>query len=194
MLEGNIGYLYPAMLTERSLDSVKTLFRDTKGLVVDLRCYPTTFMPFTYGAWLKKSSTPFAKFTGGSTDWPGFFQPLGSVSNGGGRGVHYGGKLVIIVDATSQSNAEYTTMSLQSVPGAVTIGSTTAGADGNVSEITLPGGLRTWISGINVLYPDGTETQRTGVKIDRVMQPTPEGIRAGRDELLDAALRIASGE
>ncbi len=192
VLEGNIGYIYPALLTEKSLDSVRSLLRNTKGLIVDLRCYPTTFMPFSYGAWLKRQPSPFVKFTGGSTDWPGLFTYGPSVSNGGGaENDYYEGKLVIIVDATTQSNAEYTTMALQSVPGAVTIGSTTAGADGNVSDIELPGGLRTWISGIDVLYPDGAETQRTGVRIDRVMLPTPDGIRAGRDELLEAAVKIA---
>jgi hypothetical protein len=192
LLNDKVGYIYPAMLSDQSLDSVKTLFKDTKGIVVDLRCYPTTFMPFTYGAWLKRFPSAFAKFTGGSTDWPGLFQPLATVKNGGDKGSdQYNGKLVIIVDATTQSQAEYTAMALQTVPGAVTIGSTTAGADGNVSDIILPGGLRSWISGIGVLYPDGTETQRSGVTIDKLMQPTPEGIRAGRDELLEAAVKIA---
>ena len=79
---------------------------------------------------------------------------------------------------------------LQTVPGVVTIGSTTAGADGNISEIILPGGLRTVISGISVLYPDDTETQRKGVKIDRVVKPTIAGIREGKDELLIEAMRL----
>jgi hypothetical protein len=35
-------------------------------------------------------------------------------------------------------------------------GVVTTGADGNVSLIPLPGGLTTMISGIGVLYPDGT--------------------------------------
>ena len=33
------------------------------------------------------------------------------------------------------------------------VGSTTAGADGNVSRIALPGGLSTMISGIGIYYP-----------------------------------------
>ena len=46
------------------------------------------------------------------------------------------------------------------------------------------------ISGINVLYPDGTETQRKGVKIDVPLKPTILGIKAGRDELLEKAKEI----
>jgi len=194
VLPGNIGYLYPGLLGEASLDSVKALLHKTDGLVVDLRCYPGTFMPFTYGEWLKPKASSFVSFTTGSTDLPGLFVRSKTIDNGTSNKDNYLGKVVIIVNEITQSNAEYTTMALQTVPGAITIGSTTAGADGNVSQITLPGGLGTMISGINVLYPDGTETQRKGVKIDRVIKPTIKGIRDGKDELLEAAIRIIQGK
>ena len=54
-------------------------------------------------------------------------------------------------------------------------GSTTAGADGNVSTIILPGKIRTMISGIGVYYPDGTETQRVGIVPDVEVKPTIKG-------------------
>ena len=47
-------------------------------------------------------------------------------------------------------------MAFRSVPGAVVVGSTTAGADGNASWFAMPGGERSMISGIGVFYPDGT--------------------------------------
>jgi C-terminal processing protease CtpA/Prc len=100
---------------------------------------------------------------------------------------------VVIVNEESQSQAEYTTMAFQSADNVTVIGSTTAGADGNVSTIALPGGISTLISGLGILYPDGTETQRKGVKIDVVVKPTIEGIKAGRDELLEKAKSIILG-
>jgi C-terminal processing protease CtpA/Prc len=78
-------------------------------------------------------------------------------------------------------------------PGAVVVGSTTAAADGNVSEIYLPGNLRTMISGIGVYYPDGRETQRIGIVPDIEVKPTIEGIRNGRDELLEKAIEVVNG-
>jgi C-terminal processing protease CtpA/Prc len=101
--------------------------------------------------------------------------------------------VVILVDETSQSQAEYTAMALRVAPGAVVVGSTTAGADGNVSPIPLPGGLRTMISGIGVFYPDRTPTQRIGIVPDVVAMPTVEGLRMGRDEVLEAAVRVILG-
>ena len=84
-------------------------------------------------------------------------------------------------------------MALRSVPGAVVVGSTTAGADGNVSQIHLPGGLSTMISGIGVFYPDRRPTQRIGILPDVEAKPTLAGIKAGRDEVLETAIRQIPG-
>jgi len=97
------------------------------------------------------------------------------------------------VDELSQSQAEYTAMAFRSSPRARVIGSMTAGADGNVSAIPLPGGFRSMISGISVFYPDKKPTQRVGIVPDRVVKPTIAGIRAGRDEVLEAAIREIVG-
>ena len=95
-----------------------------------------------------------------------------------------------MVNEKSQSQAEYTAMAFKAVNNSKIVGSTTAGADGNVSEIFLPGGLRTWISGIGIYYPDGTETQRIGIIPDVVVKPTIEGIKANRDEVLEKAIEL----
>ncbi len=82
-------------------------------------------------------------------------------------------------------------MTIQALPRGTTVGSTTLGADGNIAEIPLPGGYTTLISGLGVYYPDGSETQRCGVRIDHWAEPTFAGILAGRDEVLETAIRIA---
>ena len=78
-------------------------------------------------------------------------------------------------------------------PEAVVVGSTTEGADGNVSQIPLPGNLKVMISGIGVFYPDKTPTQRVGIVPDVFVSPTIEGVREGRDEILEEALRQILG-
>jgi C-terminal processing protease CtpA/Prc len=76
------------------------------------------------------------------------------------------------------------------MPNVVVLGSTTAGADGNVSAIPLPGGLGTMISGLGVFYPDRRPTQRVGIVPDVTVRPTLEGVANGQDELLAAAIRF----
>ena len=102
---------------------------------------------------------------------------------------HYSGRVVILVDETTQSQAEYTTMAFRASSNATVIGSITAGADGNVSEFSVPGGLRSMISGIGVFYPDKRPTQRIGIVPDIELRPTIGGIKAGKDELIDEAIR-----
>ena len=50
------------------------------------------------------------------------------------------------------------------------------------------------ISGIGVHYPDGTETQRVGIIPDVLVEPTIQGIKDGKDELLDEAIKIILSE
>jgi C-terminal processing protease CtpA/Prc len=106
---------------------------------------------------------------------------------------YYKGKIVIIINETTQSQAEYTAMALRTAPNATVIGSTTAGADGDVVKFMLPGGVNTMISGYGVYYPDGKETQRIGIVPDIEVKPTVQGVREGKDELLERAIKIIDG-
>jgi C-terminal processing protease CtpA/Prc len=131
----------------------------TKALIIDIGNYPSEFV-----AYALESLAP--------------------------QKPHYAGKVVILVDEVSQSQSEFTAMAFRSAPGAVLIGSTTAGADGNPSQIPLPGiQMRTQFSGIGIFYPGKKPTQRVGIIPDVEIKPTIAGIRAGRDEVLEAALR-----
>lgn len=164
----------------------------TKGLIIDARNYPSDFMVFALGALLVERPTPFARFTVGDLSNPGSFHwtPPQLLEP---RKPHYRGKVVILVDAVTQSSAEYHSMAFRAAPGAVVVGSTTAGADGNVSRIPLPGDLHTMISGIGVFYPDQRPTQRIGIVPDVIVEPTIADIRAGRDPVLEEALRLILG-
>ena len=72
----------------------------------------------------------------------------------------------------------------------IVIGNQTAGADGDVAVFEYIGGYRTAISGNGILYPNGTETQRKGVRIDIEVKPTINGLKNGRDEVLEKAIEI----
>jgi C-terminal processing protease CtpA/Prc len=142
---------------------------------------------FTLGSLLVSERKDFARFTFADVANPGAFRwgPLVSLTP---QQLHYSGKVAILVDEVTQSQAEYTTMAFRTAPNAVVIGSTTAGADGDVSTIPLPGGS-SYISGIGVFYPDGRPTQRIGILPDIEVKPTLLGLQAGRDELIEEAIR-----
>lgn len=189
MLKNNIGYVTLQTIQEEDISKIRTEFKATEGIIIDIRNYPSTFVPFSLGSFFVSSSTPFVKFTAGNINNPGeftFSKELEIPS----RGQTYEGKLLVLVNEFTQSQAEYTAMAFRAGDNTTIVGSTTAGADGNISKIMLPGGLRTVISGIGVYYPNGDETQRVGIVPDIEVKPTIQGIRAGDDELLEKAIEV----
>jgi hypothetical protein len=159
----------------------------TRGLVIDIRDYPAEFVVFALGQHLVDVPTPFVRFTKPDLANPGAFAWTDSLELIP-EPPHYAGRVVVLVNENTLSQAEYTAMAFRAAPRSLVIGSTTAGADGNYSQIDLPGSERTGISGIGVFYPDKRPTQRIGIVPDITVTPTREGIRARRDELLERAL------
>lgn len=193
MLSPRVAYLKLSTIKADQLANDIRLAEGTKGLIIDIRNYPSSFaVVLALGTHVVDRKTPFARFTKGDLSNPGAFHWTPPISLAP-KAPHYTGKIVVLVDAITQSMAEYTAMTLRAAPGAIVVGSTTAGADGNVSPFALPGGLRSMISGIGVFYPDDRPTQRIGIVPDVVVRPTIAGIRAGRDEVLEEALREILG-
>ena len=193
LVRPDIGFLYPGSLKPDEITGLIPEIAKTRGLIVDLRSYPSDFIVFSLGNYLVPKPTKFVKFSTPDIGSPGLFAFTKELEVGNSSSAPYRGKLVILINETTQSQAEYTTMAFRTAPGATVIGSTTAGADGNVSRISLPGGINTMISGIGVYYPNGKETQRIGIVPDLVVKPTIRGIKDGRDELLDKAIEIING-
>jgi C-terminal processing protease CtpA/Prc len=194
MLAPEVAYMKIGPLRKDSVAQYLERARGTKVLVLDLRNYPSDFPIHVVSARLTPFATPFAKFT--VADWsnPGAFLWGATVSTRpaprpafDGR-PEFSGRVVILVDEVTLSSAEFHAMAFRTAPGSIVVGSTTAGADGNVSPIPLPGGMQAGITGIGVFYPDGRPTQQVGIVPDLVVRPTLRGVRAGRDEVLEAGV------
>lgn len=188
-IEDDIAYLNNGKLKSAQLDEIFKQIRDTRGIVIDDRNYPSDFLVFTLGAYLYPQPTEFVRFTRLEKGIPGYFVMDEPLKTGRKNNDYYRGKVAILVNEQTQSSAEYHAMAYRQAEKARVFGSTTAGADGNVSAIQLPGGLFSYISGIGVFYPDGTGTQRVGIVPDEEVHPTVEGVRKGEDEVLNAAVR-----
>jgi hypothetical protein len=86
----------------------------TQGLIIDIRNYPSEFVVFALGSLLVDRPTPFARFTSGDLENPGAFRWRGNPVTLNPTEPHYSGKVVILVDEVTQSQAEYTTMAFRS--------------------------------------------------------------------------------
>ncbi len=184
----DIACLYMGSVKEEKLPEVFDHIKNTKGLIIDLRNYPSEFVVFKMGKLLNPASSDFVKFSNTSNIKPGLFTFRSGTKIPGSGSKAYKGKIAILINETTQSMAEYHAMAFRTAPNAKVFGSQTAGADGNVSQIILPGNISTMISGIGVYYPDGKETQRIGIVPDVEIEPTIDGIRNNKDEVLEKAV------
>lgn len=191
MINEEIAYLNNGSLKKSYLPQIWEKIKNTKGLIIDNRNYPSDHPIYELGSYLMPKPTPFIKFSSANITQPGLFANYwGTVSIGKENNDYYKGKVIILVNENTQSSAETHTMGYKVHPNAMVIGSSTAGANGDISTFYLPGGIYTTISGNGIYYPDGRETQRIGIVPDIETKPTIKGIKEGRDEVLEKAIEI----
>ena len=190
LIDKNIGYINPGKLAEGEIDKIMDKFMYTKGLIVDLRYYPSDFIVYSLGKYLMPKEVTFAKTSVPNQSVPGEFILYEDLKVGSDNKNYYKGKVMILMNERSQSQSEFTVMSLRNAPNAKVIGSDSIGTDGNVASFSLPGGVNTLITGVGIYNPDKSQTQRIGIKPDIYIEPTIQGIKEGRDELLEKAIEI----
>lgn len=181
------GYVDMGRLQQADIESMYTDLKDCPAIVFDIRNYPNGT------AWgianvMLRNYGPFAKISTPDPAFPGYFEwsfdNIGPLTNDN----YFKGRIYVLMDETTQSQAEYSIMIFSRHDNIIKIGSQTAGADGNITTIKLPGGLFTNFSTLGVYYPDDKPTQRIGIVPDSLVIPSIEGIRSGRDEVLEKAL------
>ncbi|WP_417860661.1 S41 family peptidase [Winogradskyella sediminis] len=185
-----IGYInMSSRFTEKEFDNIFESFKTKSYIIVDLRGYPEfKYKMFTKYFNLEKRN--FAIIYKPNISYPGKYITDKYLETGYSRKA-FKGNFILLVNEDSLSLSEFTAMAFQTTANIITIGNQTTGADGDVVSFKYLGGFNTGISGIGVLYPDGSESQRTGVKIDIEVKPTRNGLKQGRDEILEKAIEIA---
>jgi len=190
ILDGNIGYINTAAPIEMSdIEKMMSDMKQTKTIIIDMRI-SISQSPLIARRLFQKN-IEFAKLTEPDLSYPGRFTWKKTDIISPIKNEYYNGKVIVLVNESTQSAAEYFTMLLQKGDNVTTIGSQTAGADGNTNEIEFIG-FKSLMSGLGVYYPDGTETQRKGVKVDIEVHPTIKGIQEGKDEVLERAIEFVN--
>lgn len=100
----------------------------------------------------------------------------------------YIGKVAVLVDENVQSALETWAMLYSLVLQCKIVGTQTAGANGNVCTINLPGAIRFQYTQLGAYYPGWEVLQRKGVKIDIPVSSTVEDIVEGRDMWIEKAI------
>jgi C-terminal processing protease CtpA/Prc len=105
-------------------------------------------------------------------------------------GKHYTGPVVVLTGPGTVSAAEDFVVALHASGRATLVGERTAGTTGQPLMIKLPRGGRARICTKRDTYPDGREFVGIGVIPDVEVHPTQESIEAGRDVVLEKAIKV----
>ena len=190
ILDGNIGLINPAALQAGSLSSVMSQLKSTDGLIIDLRQYPSDYIVYDLAEYLVNGTKAFLISTVPTESKPGVF--VGGMQYSGRKDNSnvelYEKPVVVLMNEKTQSQAEYTIMSIRNGENVTVMGENSVGSDGDVAYLPLPGGINMMFTSQGIYTPDDSQTQRIGLTPDIEVHPTIEGIKEGRDELMEAAV------
>ncbi len=189
----NIGYVNVGQVQISDESALESALQSSRAIIFDVRNYPSNTAIWDIINWLfAHNMTVNAKFTIPNVTYPGTWSWATQTSGyNGNPSPPYGGKVIILMNQVTGSDAEYVCQTLHLMPSAVTVGSQTSGADGNVTYYRIAPDVHTGFTTLGWFLPNGDSTQRVGIKPDSIVYPTSVGLRHHRDELLEKALQIA---
>jgi len=193
---GVIGFNVWMTPVSRKFDEAVDHLRDTAGIVIDLRGNPGGVLTMVMGLSGHFVADPVDLGTITTRD-----SSLKLVANprlvgASGQVVKpFSGPVAILVDAGSYSASEIFTGGMQAIGRARVFGTQTSGGALPAVLERLPGGDVLQYAIGDFVTATGQRIEGRGIVPDEVITPTREDLLAGRDPILEAALRwIAKGQ
>jgi C-terminal processing protease CtpA/Prc len=194
-LEPRILYVNLDVITEAAFQTALPQLAGARGIIFDMRGYPRMSPAFLQHLSLD---------TLASAHWmvPVVQRPdrQGWTYDLSGRWMlpplqpHLSASIIFLTDGSAISFAESVMGIVEHHGLGEIIGSATAGTNGNINQISLPGGYQMIFTGMKVLKHDGSQHHAVGIYPTVPVERTIEGIRQGRDEVLNRALEILRAE
>ncbi|AYM99889.1 S41 family peptidase [Chryseobacterium sp. 3008163] len=172
---------------DAKMDSILGNASQKKAIVFDMRAYPDWGgFPYHYiYKYFSPAENYFGKYYKPNLKNIGTFtyQDYDYFPSIPGKTAHsYKGKVFILVNPETRSASEWYSMSLQKIfPQSLTIGQQTSGGDGDLVKVKLPGDYLLEFTGNGIFYPDNSQTQQTGVRINELIKYKDQDILDKKD-------------
>ena len=195
-IDSAIGYVDLARLDASQVDTMFEAFRETRAIIMDMRGYPRG-TAWSIAPRLSTRTQPVNALFRRNLVREGevvsqmFEQTLPKRE---ATATPYVGLTVMLIDERAISQSEHSGMMYRIANGTRFVGQPTTGANGDITAMLLPGRLYVTFSGHDVRWPDGRQLQRVGLQPDYPVAPTIQGLRSGRDEVLEKAIAVVRAD
>jgi Peptidase family S41 len=191
--EPGVWYVDLTRATMAEIDPKLAAIAAARAVVFDVRGYPTDagfgILPHLLDAPETDRWMHVAKIDGPLYETAGWNDFGWDVKPASPR---IAGRVVFLTDGGAISYAESVMGYVGDRKLGTIVGGPTAGTNGNVASFVTPGGFSVNFTGMRVTRHDGRSPHHlVGVKPDVPVAPTLEGLRAGRDEVLERGLEVA---
>ena len=197
VLQSGYGYVDLARLQVGEVDKMFETIKDTPAVIFDMRGYPNgtawsiaprlTEKKNVVGALFSRPILEAINLESPDNEDPPTYSFVQKLPEG--KGPAYKGKVVMLINEQAISQAEHTCLFFEAATDVTFVGTPTAGANGDVTLMVLPGNLAVSFTGHNVRHADGRQLQRVGIQPTIRVERTIRGTVAGRDEILEAAVK-----
>lgn len=106
------------------------------------------------------------------------------------KGPKFEGKLVFLTNAKAISYTESILGVVEDNQLGYIVGQPTAGSNGSINEILLPGNKKVMFTGMKVIKGDGSPHHLIGILPTHEVERTIEGVKKGKDEYIEKAIEI----
>jgi hypothetical protein len=193
-LKPGIWYVDVARADLAMFSANLTQLAGARAVIYDMRGYPKDFH-------LSKAIPAHLLDHAEDAKWmhvPRYIGPFGELAGYSDLGwdiqpapPHFTSRAIFLADGGTISQGEAVMGYVQDDKLGTIVGSTTRGVDGDITTFTVPTGFGVVFTGMKVTHHDGSSRYHAlGTPADVVVQPTIAGVRAGRDEVLDAAMKL----
>jgi carboxyl-terminal processing protease len=180
IIDNKIGYINLKTISKEEIKKAFEEFSNTDGIILDLRNYPKNIRVSDITRYTYPEKKEFIKLLSPLSNRPSlasFGKPwisniIDPFKSGGKNSKYYNKKIILLVDNTTQSKAEFIGMAVQASPTCITVGENTAGAVLNIAVYKMPDGTEFRFTALGGFYPDGIGVQRKGLKIDHYVNET----------------------
>ena len=186
--KGNLvyGYINTGLITTDNVPDMFTELWNCDALIFDLRNRTISTLQSLI-PYLFPEPVIGAHYKIPDVFYPGTFTLTNTRAMGSGDFTQiYEKKIFLLINEGTRGNGELAVMHLEKNPRAVKIGSITAGAASPATKILMPYKIITSFSSYGVYYPDMTQNPQIWCSPDIEVKPTLQGIREGKDEILEA--------